>query len=830
MPAVKRALAGLLALSMVLLTPPPAAWSALAEVVVPAAPAGVPAAAAGASAAVPPALPLSTLAPSFRTSAFAPSAAVLSAPSALPPANAVEAAAAAAPAAAAVEAAAPARIAAARSAPARARAGLLRTARTLSAPRADAAPALDALFEGARRGAAASDTPAPDPVSSPESRSRAAGAGLDRAAAPAPGGPADRAAPVAAPAPKPAPATRGGRLLHAVAERVARAFRVLPEPERNRAFWIYTLGNALSTLGANFHYTALPNLVAPSKADTKLIGYNRAANWGAQAASNLTTGPLVDRRPVKETLVWTYLGRAGLTALVPVLFAAGHLGFAAFTLIIALTGFLQATTITAGSVAFNRILGPDETYYNRANAVATIVIDAVGVIGPLLAGGFIAWAGTLFAPALMGSALAYGVYAAFLLGAGLLYARRLSLPHDAVQDARDGLRDALRTAGLGPVQARGVTIEREDGKPVLLVEVSGDPARAEGLPAEFRGISVRAVPRRSPVRELAQGFKLALSSRFLRLYMILTTVSAASGDSLIFTVLPRYLTDILHAGPGAFGLFLAVTALGTGVASILVTLIKDPALAALSPAAGKLRAALAARDPWADASRLDRAAAAVRASLPAVLERYKVEWRAGTGSRRGPEALSADLLAEASARLAGVLGATREAASAALESSGAADAVRLWAGRKGAKFAAGARQDAETGMDSLQRQGRWSNWLHTGSWVAYGAVFFAHALWPSAGFMFVSALLAGSANVVWASLTTRMIAGRFPNDQGKVYSAMTFYWLACSVLGVLVFGWLMSSVATGTALWITAGVLAVCAVLDVAQTLTMFPADRRARR
>jgi hypothetical protein len=129
-------------------------------------------------------------------------------------------------------------------------------------------------------------------------------------------------------------------------------------------------------------------------------------------------------------------------------------------------------------------------------------------------------------------------------------------------------------------------------------------------------------------------------------------------------------------------------------------------------------------------------------------------------------------------------------------------------------------------MDNLQRQGRWSNLLHAASWIAYGAVFFAHALWPSVGLMFLSDLLAGAANIVWASLTTRVLSGVFPNDQGKVYGAITFYAMICSIVGVLSFGWLMTAVATPVALLIVGGILAVCALLDVLQTRRIFPIAR----
>ena len=611
-------------------------------------------------------------------------------------------------------------------------------------------------------------------------------------------------------------------------EKLKRFYRVLPDEGRNRAFWAFTLGQSLATLGMDFHYTALPNLVAPTKADNAKLGYNRATNWGAQAAGSLMTGPFVDRQPVKRTLVWTYVGRAVLMALVPVLFATGHFGFAAFCLLIAVAGFLQSTGGTAGSVAFNRILGDDEAYYNRANAIMTIVTNVVGVVGPLLAGAFIAWAGSFFVLPLMGSALSYGVYAVLLLATGVGYGLLLKIPRDEMLQARRDLKTALKAADLGGARVKGVGAKRSaDGRQVLVVELAGvEPSLAKGVPAEFAGYPVVVEAPRRALRELVDGFKLTWSNSFLRRYLTLSTLSLAAGDSLVFAVMPRYLADVLKAGPGAFGLFLAAAALGVGVASGVTALLKDPAQAALSPVAVEFRATLAARDRELSAGELDRAAAAVRGSLNEVLERYKTEWRAGRGRARGLQELGADVLAESAAELGRVLKASPEEAVALLEATGAARDVRLWAARRGARYVESARRDAKSGMDSLQRQGKWSNLLHAASWVAYAGVFFVHALWPSVALMLVSALLAGPGNIIWSSLTTRVVAGSFANDQGKVYSAMTFYMLAASVIGVLGLGWMMAAVPTATGLLVAGGILLACTVFDLILTFAVFPLKR----
>ena len=623
-----------------------------------------------------------------------------------------------------------------------------------------------------------------------------------------------------------APARNGGGFFRGIWEKVKRFYRVLPDEGRNKAFWAFTLGQSLATLGADFHYTALPNLIAPTKADTAKLGYNRAANWGAQAAGSLLTGPFVDRQPVKRTLVWTYVGRAVLMAMVPVLFATGHFAFAVFCLLIAAAGFLQATGGTAGSVAFNRILGDDEAYYNRANAIETIVTNVVGVVGPLLAGAFIAWAGTMFALPLMGSALSYGVYAILLLATGVGYGIMLKLPRDEMLQARRDLLASLKKADLGEgVKVKGVGATRlPDGRQALVVEISGvEPEKATGLPAEFAGYPVMAAAPRRAIKELIDGFKLTWSNKFLRLYLMLSTLSLAAGDSLIFAVMPRYLSDVLKAGPGAFGIFLAASALGVGVASAAMTFIKDPVQKALNPVALEFRATLAARDHELSAGDLDRAAGAVRGSLNEVLERYKAEWVAGKGRGRLPAELATDVLAVAGPELGLVLKISPEEATSLLEASGAARDVRLWAARKGVGYVENARRDAKSGMDSLQRQGKWSNLLHASSWLAYAGVFFVHALWPSVALMFLSALLGGPASVIWSSLTTRVVSGSFPHDQGKVYSAMTFYMLAASVVGVLGLGWLMAAVPTATGLLVAGGIMLACLVFDVIQTYVVFP-------
>ncbi len=616
----------------------------------------------------------------------------------------------------------------------------------------------------------------------------------------------------------------GGGLLQGAWAKLKSSLRVLPDEDRNRQFWIYTAGQALVMLGVNFHYTALPSLVAPTKADAAKLGYNRAINWGAQAGAALVTGPLIDRTSTQKVIIWTNVGRSLVMLLVPVLFFQGFLGFGVFAGLIAVAGFLQMAGMTASSVAFNRILADDVAYYNRANAVSTIVMNIVGVVGPLLAGAFIAAVSAHFG-LLSGNALSYAVYGVMLLASAVGYGLYLKLPRDEMMSARRELSDVLKRDGVGGAVFRGVTGGQVEGRKTIFVEVDGDPALAV-VPADYDGFPVKAVARRRVLNEVVEGFKTIFSDRFLRLYLLSTTVSVMSGDALIFAALPRFLADVLHAGAGSFGLFLAAASLGSGLGSGLMAFARDPEQMALAPSARVFRAELAARDASLDGAKLDAASAALRDAVPAVLARYKIEWAKG-GALISGEQFGADLVTEGARAVAAALGRTEAEALALLTETNAANDLRAWASLRGTKLLTGAQKDATTGMNHLERQGKWTSWLHGLSWLAYAALFFSGNLHLAAALMLLSAILGAPAMVAWTSLTTKVVSGSYNESQGKIYSAMFLYQLIFAIIGVMFYGWLMAALPTMTVLWIAGGVMVLCALIDFLSPALIFPISRK---
>jgi len=615
----------------------------------------------------------------------------------------------------------------------------------------------------------------------------------------------------------------GGGLLRGAWAKLKSSLRVLPDEDRNRQYWIYVAGQALVMLGVNFHYTALPKLVAPTKEDAAKLGYNRAINWGAQAGAAIVTGPLIDRTSTQKVIVWTNAGRSLLMLMVPVLFFSGFLSFGVFAALIAVAGFLQMAGMTAGSVAFNRILAGDVAHYNRANAISTIVMNVVGVVGPLLAGAFIATVSAHFG-LLSGNAMSYAVYGVLLLASAVGYGLFLKLPRDEMMSARRELSESLKRDGVGVPVFRGVTGGQIEGRQAIFVEVDGDPAAAV-VPSEFGGFLVKAVERRRVINEIVAGFKAIYGDRFLFRYLLSTTLSVMLGDGLLFAALPRFLEDVLHAGAGSFGLFLAAAALGSGIGSGLMAFARDPAQLALAPSARVFRSELGAREAL-DANALDAASAALRGALPAVLARYKGEWKNGAPAVEN-DRFASDLVADAARAIGAALGRSEADALALLEATNAASDVRAWASLRGAKLLKDAYADSQSGMDRLQRQGKWTSWLHGLSWLAFAALFVSGHLYLAVGLMLLSATLGAPAIVAWTSLTTKVVSGSYNDSQGKIYSAMFFYQLIFAIGGVLLIGWLMAAFPTMTVLWITGGIMVLCALIDFIAPALIFPIRKK---
>ncbi|MBI5881681.1 MAG: hypothetical protein HZB91_01020 [Elusimicrobia bacterium] len=516
-------------------------------------------------------------------------------------------------------------------------------------------------------------------------------------------------------------------------------FRVLPDRERNRQFWKFLLSQSLVLLGFSFHNTAMPNLAAPAGQAANL-GYARAIGWASQAAANATTGPMIDHQPVQRTLVWVHLARTAALFLVPVLFFQGLLSFGFLLTVLFAAGFLESMSFSAEQVAQLRIMAGDEKHFNRVNAVTGLVHHIVGVVAPLLAGTFIGLMDGLLGP-LAGSALSYGVYGVMALAGAFLFKKWLSLPREGVAKARAHFRDFLKNAKDRFPSVRGAYSASVKDGTVLVVEVAGDPSALNGMPSEFDGYKVKVVGRKSikdSFKEFADGFRILWNDAFLRRTALLfPAVYLFAVDSVLYTALPRFISEVLNVSGGA-AFFGGIPVLG-------------PMVAALATKAGAFGLFLAAQ------------------SLGMGLSTFWMMMRQGRPGRGN------DVLKDS----------------------------------------------------PLERDGKWTSFLHGFGALAYWGIFFTTGLWGSVGAMLLASFLKGPASVAWWSVEQKVIRERYPEDAGKVFSAMFFYSLILSVAGVLAFGLLMETLPILTALWIVGGTMTVTAILDFIEPYAVFPISKR---
>ncbi len=652
-----------------------------------------------------------------------------------------------------------------------------------------------------------------------------------------------------APLRKNAPAQSRGGSFQGAWGKLLGFFRVLPDKDRNAQFWKFVWGQALINVGISFYYSVLGKLADPSDNHPERVSYNRAANAGAQLGSSLLTGPMVDRASTQKVLQYTYLGRALFLLAIPTLFFLGHgvMPFLAFQLLMVGASFLQSTSGTAASVAFNRILGQDTASYNRANAIYNVVTGVAGIAAPLAAGVFIAAMNARYG-LLSGNALSYLVYGAMMLGVAWLF-RTLKLPRDDLLQARRDLAVWLKSEHkAGRLSAaRGVSTGVEKGQPVLQLELKGQLAVGEAAPAEFGGYPVRVVAARNVTTELLSGFRSIFTSRFLTYYLAFSTLASMMSDPLVFSVLGKYVkTGITHIGvpsfaaqipwvaslivdftktPEAlFGFYMAAASLGSVLASFLMIWMRDNDSRSLDRAAGRFQAALAEKG-GVEPEQVERAGAAVREAVPDVLDAY----RKSGGKPASAEAFGRDVLARALRNLnADSFGGAKSQAELEelARTTGLADGLAAWSATKDAE------KTLKSGLTQLERQGRWTSILHGLGWLLFFGVFGTGNLWLSTAAMVAAEILQGPAMSVWGSLVTEAMRRNYRQQQGKIYSALSFYSLVFAIIGPFLFGGLLTYAAKHPSIDVMAIALAavtLMAVLDVWQAWKNFPMETRRR-
>lgn len=333
--------------------------------------------------------------------------------------------------------------------------------------------------------------------------------------------------------------------------------QVFNEPERNKAFWRYFLGNSVFLFGFQMYMVALPYLIKSFTQNTlkeagkleqmtkeqltELVRQNRSmsriAHWVAQAVSYVAIPMFNDGQSApKKWLVRAYLTRAAALISVPALFFATGLmsgGVAMWTLfgLIAVQSFFQGLAITMESGGTARIFGDKSVTVEerlRANSIMSFTGAIIAIIAPVIAGRIAAlpdWFGKMGT----GSAVLYGIYAVAVASAGLIYATIKMFGEKKAESSVTGTTDAA-TAPTG----------------------------------FFSSL-------KNVLTSMKEGVKLVLKNRFLRTLVGLNLIASLFSDPLIFNVLPEFVEGILKANPEAMNWALGIPGLGWFLQGLIST-------------------------------------------------------------------------------------------------------------------------------------------------------------------------------------------------------------------------------------------------------------------
>jgi MFS family permease len=161
----------------------------------------------------------------------------------------------------------------------------------------------------------------------------------------------------------------------------------VPDPEplrRNRDFKVLLTSQAVSALGDAVTFTALPLLVLALTGSGLMMGIVGALSMLPDLVFGMVAGALADRGDRRRMMFLADLGRAGLTALIPLSVLLGGPTMAVVLVVVAPMSILRALFIAGYSSSVPILVG--RTELGRANAIFESIYSFGFIIGPAIAG------------------------------------------------------------------------------------------------------------------------------------------------------------------------------------------------------------------------------------------------------------------------------------------------------------------------------------------------------------------------------------------------------------------------------------------------------------
>ena len=184
---------------------------------------------------------------------------------------------------------------------------------------------------------------------------------------------------------------------------------------QNRDFRVLLTSQGISSLGDGVSFAALPLLVLALTGSGFAMGIVGALQTLPDLFLGMVAGAIADRSDRKRMMFLADLGRAGLTALIPISVALGGPTMAVILLVAAPTSILRSFFLAGYTASVPALVGRSQI--GRANSYFEAVYSAGYIIGPAIAGVLAATIGP-------GPTLAIDALSFALSALGLLLVRR----------------------------------------------------------------------------------------------------------------------------------------------------------------------------------------------------------------------------------------------------------------------------------------------------------------------------------------------------------------------------------------------------------------------
>src|SRR6476659_5647543 len=184
---------------------------------------------------------------------------------------------------------------------------------------------------------------------------------------------------------------------------------------QNRDFRVLLTSQGISSLGDGVSFAALPLLVLALTGSGFAMGIVGALQTLPDLFLGLVAGAIADRSDRKRMMFLADLGRAGLTALIPISVALDGPTMAVILLVAAPTSILRSFFLAGYTASVPALVGRSQV--GKANSYFEAIYSAGYIIGPAIAGVLAATIGP--GPTLAIDALSFGLSAL-----GLLFVRR----------------------------------------------------------------------------------------------------------------------------------------------------------------------------------------------------------------------------------------------------------------------------------------------------------------------------------------------------------------------------------------------------------------------